>query len=75
MLNAYKIRLGVMTDRAAETWLSTVLPELETTGIQVKNERTRQRLGHKDALSDGSAGLASSVAKGPDEIIMYDISI
>ena len=44
VLNAYKIRLGVATEKAAEMWLSAVLPELEMTSIQVKNERTQQRL-------------------------------
>ena len=75
VLNAYKIRLGVATEKAAEMWLSTVLPELEMTGIQVKNERTQQRLGDGDALSDGSAGSASSMGQGADEIIMYDVPI
>ena len=75
VLNAYKIRLGVATEKAAEIWLSTVFPELEMTGIQVKNERTQQRLGDGDALSDGSAGSARSMAEGADEIIMYDVPI
>ena len=75
VLNAYKIRLGVATENAAEMWLSMVLPELEMTGIQVKNERAQQRLGDGDALSDGSAGSASSMAEGADEIIMYDVPI
>ena len=75
MLNAYKIQLGVAIERAADTWLSTVLPELEIPGIQVKKERTQQRLGDRDALSDGSAGSASFMAEGVDEIIMYDVPI
>ena len=45
------------------------------TGIQVKNERTQRRLGDGDALSDGSAGSASSMAEGADEIIMYGVPI
>ena len=69
VLNAYKIRLGVATEKAAEMWLSTVLPELEMTGIQVKNERTQHRLGDGDALSNGSAGSARSMAEGANKII------
>ena len=75
VLNAYKIRLGMMTEKAAETWLSTVLPQLEINGIRVKNEKTQQRLGDGDALSDGSTGSASSLAEGADEIIRYDVPI
>ena len=75
VLNASKVPLGVTTAKAAETWVPTVLPEPEMTGIQVKNERKQQHLGDGDALSDGSPWLASSMAEGADKIIMYDVPI